>query len=326
MHRIVTEGVVMGEDSALEHMASDKELMQLTQSEHPILRANALAELLRRKPANPEDILLNHLDDTAYILLYVGEFGYWWRTVADYIVNEEYLHAYGPRWKPKEAHLPIIDRLLLRHNYLSTAYRLLMHIEPQEKYYAAIKDMATRPRKLDFRGFEMNFNDIEYALYGLAKFKKKEDVPLIKEKILEKKYELSHISFMLMKEFPDTAYADIFSTIRFAEFNKFSGRKRRNGITGFDTGYSTPEDFLEALVAQKNDHSSRLLDSILTILPAEPRLLDKQGILRKVTLEIWNYPCPAYTKLREKIKPEVDAYIKDGVTMFLNKDGATILR
>src|SRR4051812_40059263 len=59
--KMVDKGIVMYSDSALQHMATDAELERLGGSEHPILRAAAFREMLRRKSFNHFDIVMKHL-------------------------------------------------------------------------------------------------------------------------------------------------------------------------------------------------------------------------------------------------------------------------
>ncbi len=65
LFKIVSRGVVMHYDSALRNMATYKELNELSQSEHPVLRASAFREILFRDSSDNFTILMNHLDDTA---------------------------------------------------------------------------------------------------------------------------------------------------------------------------------------------------------------------------------------------------------------------
>src|ERR1700722_1566063 len=67
--KIVSKGIVMYHDRALSNMATDKELIELSQSEHPVLRASAFREILDRKSFNHFDILMNHLNDTADVAI-----------------------------------------------------------------------------------------------------------------------------------------------------------------------------------------------------------------------------------------------------------------
>jgi hypothetical protein len=296
--KIVSAGVVMYSDSALRKMATDKELLQLSHSEHPVLRASAFREIIERKSFNHFDILMNHLDDTAEVPTDAGEFGIWVRKVSDDILEES-------TWKTQEEKDKTIEQVLTRHNYLRCAYTVLVQLEPQEKYYRYIKDMATRPRRLSDDGYELDFEDIEYALYGLAKFKKQDDVAIIKNQLRRNVWKLSDVSFRLMKEFPDSAYLDVLQTYHRRQFYKFSGN-RPHGFSGFVADRAAPEDFIEALAIQKNDRSARLLDTLLTNLPKQTCMPDKENILKEVIIAIWENPCPAYAVLRKKIKPRAE--------------------
>jgi len=297
--QIVETGIVMYRDSALRHMATDNELIRLGRSEHPILRAAAFREMLDRKSFNHLDIIKEHLDDTALVFTDGGEFGIWDRTVSDDILEEA-------TWKTEEAKAKTVEQVLTKHNYLRSAYIILRWLEPQEKYYPFVKDMATRPRRLaSYEGYELGFSDIEYALYGLAKFKKKVDVEVIKQKLMRHVWELSDLSFRLMTEFPDTAYVDVLQTYHRRQFYKFSGI-RPHGFSGFNADRAAPEDFIRALVVQQNDRSARLLDTMLTYLPKVTCMPDKENIVNEVIRAIWAHPCPAYARLREKIKSRAE--------------------
>ncbi|MFL5742611.1 MAG: hypothetical protein ACJ75B_20480 [Flavisolibacter sp.] len=300
--KIVSTGVVMYYDSALRNMATDEELIELSQSEHPVLRASAFREMLARKSFNHFDILMNHLDDTADVATDAGEFGIWHRRVSDDILQET-------SWKTEEEKNRTIEQVLTKHNYLRSAYTILKKLEPQEKYYPFIKDMATRPRRLSNDGYELDFDDIEYALYGLAKFKKQVDVGIIKNRMMQSVWELSDLSFMLMKEFPDTAYLEVLQTYHRRQFYQFSGN-RPHGFSGFIADRAAPEDFIDALVIQKNDRSAKLLDTLLTRLPLQTCMPDKENIINEVITAIWEHPCSAYTRLREKIKSKAEEILK----------------
>lgn len=119
--------------------------------------------MLDRKSFNQFDILMNNLDDTADVATDAGEFGIWhWRESDDILQEAD--------WKTEEEKNKTIEQVLTKHNYLGSAYTILEQLEPQEKYCPFIKDMATRPRRLSDDGFELDFDDIEYALYTNAFF------------------------------------------------------------------------------------------------------------------------------------------------------------
>lgn len=317
LYTIVSKGVVTYQDKSQLKSITDDELIRLGKSENPVLRATALKEMLDRSSFRYFDIVMNHLDDTAMVAVDNGEFGIGFETVSDYLLGRTCWETYRARNKT-------IEKVLTKHNYLRSAYTILLQLEPQEKYYPYIKDMATRPRRLyPFDSSELGFNDIEYALYGLAKFKKKEDIQSIKHKLAEHVWELSDISFQLMKEFPDTAYLDVLESYHRRQFYRFSGN-RPHGFSGFYADRTAPEDFIQALVVQRNDSSAKLLDTILTNLPRYTCMPDKETIINEVIKEIWRHPCPAYTRLREVIKPKAEKLFKGQIDIEMEPTKAPI--
>ncbi|HEV2478955.1 MAG TPA: hypothetical protein VGS79_04800 [Puia sp.] len=288
-------------------MATDEVLMELTQSEHPVLRASAFREILHRNSFNHFEMVMSHLDDTAIVETDAGEFGIWSRTVSDDILLEA-------EWKTEDDKNKTVEQVLTKHNYLRSAYIILEQLEPQAKYYPFIKDMATRPRRLTDDGYELDFNDIEYALYGLAKFKKQDDVKIIKKQMMQNVWKLSDKSFRLMKEFPDTTYFEVLQAYHRRQFYKFSGN-RPGGFSGFIADRAAPEDFIDALVAQQSNNSAKLLDTMLNRLPLQTCMPDKKTIIDEVIMAIWEHPCSAYASLREKIKPKAEEISKWQITI-----------
>ncbi len=311
LFNIISKGIVTYHDSSQIKSITDDELVRLGKSENSVLRATALMEMLDRSSFNHFDIVMNHLDDTAIVATDNGEFGIRFETASDYLIGRT-------SWETAQARDKTIESVLTKHNYLSSAYNILTNIEAQEKYYPFIKDMATRPRRLDrYEGYELGFYEIEYALYGLAKFREKEDVQLLKNKLMNHVWDLSDVSFRLMKEFPDTAYLDVLQTYHRRQFYKFSGI-RPHGFTGYNADRAAPEDFIEALVVQQNDRSAKLLDTMLTYLPKYTCMPDRENIINNVITSIWEHPCPAYTRLREKIKYKAEEISKGRISIPLD--------
>lgn len=309
LNEIVTIGIVTNHDRKKIGGITDEELFQLSRSENPILRATAIEEMFDRSSFNHFDILMNHLNDTAIVATDNGEFGIRLETVSDYLIGRS-------TWESAQARDMTIEAVLTKHNYLGSAFNILLIIGAQEKFYPYVKDMATRPRRLDSyeEGYELGFDDIEYALYGLAKFRKKEDVQIIKNKLLEHVWELSDVSFRLMKEYPDTAYLDVLQVYHRRKFYNFSGI-RPHGFTGFKSDKAAPEDFIEALIVQQNDRSAKLLDTMLTNLPMYTCLPDKEYIINFVIEQIWKHPCAAYARLREIVRPKAEEILKGRITV-----------
>lgn len=300
----VSRGIVYNHDNTLRNMATDKDLIHLAQSEHPILRAEALTEMLDRKSFRQFDLIMSHLDDTALVQVYMGEFGIFQRTVSDNMLLDGDIV-----WDSQSQKDSAIEKVLLKHNSLSSAYYILRKIKPQEKYYAAIRTMATRPIDLSVYEIETRFDLIEHALYGLAAFKKQQDIPLIKKQMINHRWQLSYVSFNLMENFPDTAYFEVLKAYYRRDFFRSTGHSR-DGFSGPVIDRADPEDFIKALVMQKTDSSASLLDALLTRLPSENCMPGNKFIIDQVIREIWEHPCIAYEGLRKKIRIRAEAMLK----------------
>lgn len=303
LSNVVSKGYVTGHDSIYTNNITQNELLLLSTAENPILRATAFDEILDRSSFDQFDVVINHLDDTAIVAVDNGEFGIGFTTVSDYVIRRAF-------WEKLQEKNKIIDKVLTRHNYLRSAYTILPQLDAQERYYSSIRDMATRPRHLDYDGYELGFADIEYALYGLAKFRKKGDIQIIKNKLMKRVWELSDLSFRLMKEYPDTAYFAVLQEYHRRQFYKFSGN-RPHGFSGFDADRAAPEDFIRALVMQKSSQSAGLLDTMLTNLPKYTCMPDKEHIITAIIEEVWEHPCPAYVNLRKRIRHKAERIFKN---------------
>lgn len=275
---------------SLPQYAIDKDLEQLAQSEHPILRMAALREMLERKSFDHFKVIMDHLNDTALVPIAIEEGGRWYRFVTDDMIE-------NARWKNMADKNKTIDAIITKHNYLRAAYTILDSLSPQEKYYASIKEMASRNRDADYSYSEPDNCDFEYALYGLAKFKKKEDIPLIKQKIFQNIGFIGSLSFRIMKEFPDTTYLEIFEKLYPQDFYR----------SYFQEGYyyMKTEDYMESIAVYKNAISSRILDWILNKKQYSNRLVLSNQLPEEVAHAVWKNPCVAYAKIREQVKERI---------------------
>ncbi len=262
----------------------------MSQSEHPILRALSIRAMLHRKSFNHFDIIMNHLDDTAFVSYNDGEFGIHRRRIADDIL-------FKTNFKTLADKDEIINEVLTKHNNLTSAYYVLENIPLQEKYYPYIRDMAQRKRGYDDgTDFGDGFHIIEFALYGLARFKKQNDIPFIKQKFLDNLGQMSHLSFQIMQEFPNETYLDLFEKIYYDNYLELKGNK-------YDTD---PTNFINALAVYKNERSAKLLDSILDSLISSKRFnIKRNNTDYELVYAIWNNPCAAYSEMRKRVAPFV---------------------
>ncbi len=195
LEKIVAKGVA-GYDSSIIYLkdhTTDAELSKISRSEHPVLRMVALRIMQQRDSPDKFGFIMSHLDDDATIAIDEGEFGVNFRKIADVLL-------WDAEWKSIEERNKTAEKVILKHNDLHAAYAILDKLDAKEKYYPSIKEMAQRDRP---------FDEIEHALYGLVKFKKKADIPFIKKKFVENSGSLTDLSFQIMKEFPDTSYLSV---------------------------------------------------------------------------------------------------------------------
>ena len=261
---------------------SKKELVMLASCEIPVLRAEALLIMVNRENEDYSDIIMSHLSDTAIITVEGGEFGYSFRKIADLLL-EKY------KWKTEKERNKVFEEVITNHNYLSLAYKVVLDIGPDEKYYNIIREMAQRKRRYHY--------ELDYALLSLARFKKKEDVPLIKNKMMENALFLDNLSFWLIKEFPDDSYWEVVR--RYAERYYMSSSPLFN-----DKYYENSEEFVHFLASCKNDSAANILNYLIGEADKKYHLYDEDAEKAKYTLyyAIWNNKCPAYAGIIPKIR------------------------
>jgi hypothetical protein len=285
---VVSKGIVGLYDDSLCRMITDKELVQLSRSEHPVLRATAFREMLERKSFDHFKVIMNHLGDTAIVAIDAGEWGIEYAAIADDIIH-------NARWKTNEAKNRTVDAVLTKHNYLRSAFNILLTCEPKEKHYKYIRDMAFREnRPLAYTNYRNT--ETTLALYGLAKYRKKEDIEPIKEMLLEDIHSLDEAAFRLMSEYPNPAYLEVFEAYYPRQFYRTICRER----TIEDAG-----NYITSLGTYKNDRSARILDSILNRKPFLDCAADSNSLRTRLIYAIWKNPCPAYTKLRAQVEARI---------------------
>ncbi len=275
----ISTGIVGHDDATLyiEAHVTDKELVKLSRSEHPILRAIAFRGMLERQTFDHFRVIMDHLDDTAIVAVYAGEWGIWYRTISDFIIM-------NGKWKTIGDKKTTIDEIIKKHDYLRSAYSALPGIELKEEYYPHIKAMVERDREFELR---------EGALYALARFRRKGDVPLIRDILSSNIGRLGDGSFGLMKEYPDTAYLEI--------LEQYYPRRFYRSICN-NNGYSEAAlEYIRAIASYKSDSAAKILDLILNKKPFTPCAADTFSLKDALMRAIWENPCAAYSKMRAQI-------------------------
>lgn len=189
---LVNHGIVYANNNLSKHASVD-ELMKLSNAESPVLRGIACRTLLENDSINLTDFIYNHLDDTATIIINLGEFGLQFTTVTDDLLTES-------KWETEEEKEKCVDKVIKEHSRLATAYKKVMYAPLKPEYYPIIRKMVTANKTGDL---------IEQALYALARYQKKEDIPFIREYIENYTADWGYYTFSLIGDFPDTSYWNI---------------------------------------------------------------------------------------------------------------------
>lgn len=271
---------IAGYDTAtrfIEAHATDKELMSLSRSEQPLLRAIALETMMNRPSFDHFKVIMDHLDDTAIITMDAGEWGFRQRTVSDFLVES------CGKWKTIADRAKTMDAILLHHDYLRAAYSCLWRVELTAAYYPHLRKMAQQDR---------DYEEIEDALYALAQYRKKEDVSLIKSIILRNlSSRVRERTFRLIRDYPDTAYMTV--------LGYFFPRRFYRQIC-INQGDDWGEIYIEAVGCYKNDSSAAILKAMLERKPFVPCRVDTVTLRGAIIHAIWDNPCPAYAELRRE--------------------------
>jgi len=291
---IVSNGVV-GFDTLtkfVENYASDEELKKLSKCEHPVLRAVAFRTMLERPTFNHFDVIMGNLDDTAVVARDAGEWGIRYVKISDDILQ----HG---RWKDTTSKNKTIETIILNHRYLSSAYYKILTVEPKDSYYSSIKEMAQHVPNYDNIVGQIGFNEIERALYALAKFGKSEDIQIIKKALISNLAEASTLTFEIMGEYPDETYLEVFE-------DYYPRRFYREICRGKDTDKAI--SFINSIAKYKNERSAKILREILKRNPFMPCSADTNYLKESLVYAIWNNPCQHYSELRRSVADIVTDY------------------
>lgn len=182
----------------LSSMAHTKELKLLTDDPNPVVRVYAFQALVERKEPEVYSILLDHLTDNEEVTTFYG------CIVSPAKVGDELLEiAASKRVNTSDKQIKekfLSDQQLAEINHqliinskikLQARANLLFEMEPEEKYYRYIHQMALRKEE-------------PAALVALSRFQKQKDVSLIKEMLTREDF--SYHALRAAVIFPDEAF------------------------------------------------------------------------------------------------------------------------
>jgi hypothetical protein len=254
-----------------------QELEKLSKSEHPVLRAWGLRTLLSVKKVNAVDLIISHIDDTAIISVDHGEFGEWDETVTDDLI----FHA---EFTSKAERDSLARIVIFHHNKLKAAYMIVELIEMKEEYYARIKEMTMRKN--------LPFDYLRMALFGLARYQKKEDIDFITKTLMANCWQLSYDLFDLMDKFPQPEYLDV--------LDKYVSDHLRYEFR--TNGTSNLSKVISVITAYKTKESAIIIARLVNDIPSFSCFLDEERWTARIAEALWKNRCPAYAALLSKTK------------------------
>jgi hypothetical protein len=291
--RIVSTNIVghSNDEEFIRNNTTDKELIKLSKAENPMLRATALRIILERSSFDHYDVIMHNLSDTAWVWADWGEWGIQPKRVTDDMLD-------NARWKDSVAKNKTVEEVITNHNYLGAAYSIINRTKPYEKYYPFIKEMASREPGNIFLG-EPTFEQLEHALYALAKYKKREDTYLIRDVLLNHISEITTNAFDLMEKYPDNNYLAVYEKFYPKSFYRSICREYHMDVS---------EAFINSVASYKNVRSARILDVILNRKPFMPCSADTEYLKKELMYAIWNNNCTAYSALIKQVQPSIKKY------------------
>lgn len=269
----------------LEDSCTKEELLKLLNFENPLVRVRAYRTIIYRNEPDYFPILLNHLDDTVKVT--------WWYyddAAGNFMVSDLMIRKAETERKLTESQKDsLVDIVLAKHLYLGTAEWMIQDIKPKEKYYPIIKQTAQKELT--------SCHDLSNT-YSLAKFKKQEDIPLIKKNFSEYTDNpfCNNNYFKAIEVFPDTAFFSLL-TKYFEEVIKKRKQEWADAL----------KYYCRAVAQYKNKNSLDILVALTKkeIYPDSWYLPHNQ---KHVLRAIHKYKSPIYDSLYNALKPQMSEY------------------
>jgi hypothetical protein len=293
LKRILTDGFADALNKQDDSLFTDQDLLRLTNSESPLLRAVALDELKRRQGTGFGKIGINHLDDTAFVLHDHGEFGLGFETVTDVALELS-------KWPDSLSRLELLKRLLEQPYKHRSVYIALRNLDSISSFYPVIRQMAFQSTR-DVDGYEKRFEERENALYALARFRRIGDANRIIDEIAKNPGLISNTSLNLLKDFPDTCFLDFIEYYHRRFFYRIINNQT-DGFSGYQYDKVDAESFIEAVAAQHNQRGARILDTMMQWLPKIKCSRNLDYVIGEVEDAIGQQDVEAFAWLRRKYR------------------------
>ena len=277
---MVARGVVMGSGAGwverLQDIATDSELIQLTDDDNPVVRSSAFLALASKKSIDPFPILLKHLNDTSIVNTQSGDVSLSWPNNVNIL---GYVHPSlrnNRTSKLTQSQVALVDSILLFDSALIFDKGMrdffLMRMKPELRHYEKIRAMAVSGKQ-------------PTAIFLLAKFKNKDDVAIIKQLFEEPHY---YNGIRAARSFPDEAFYPFLKS-KFEE-------DLIAPVTGAD--YSDWEMLCEALAKYPTKETVKLFQKVASLKNQERYQIVGEHVLTAIN----KYPNPVFETLKKKIQ------------------------
>lgn len=163
---------------------------------------------------------------------------------------------------------------------------MIEDIEPHERYYSIVRELVQKP---------LDHCNRERAVYALSKFRRKSDLALIKQALLDGEEYCRFMAFRAIEEFPDTS---LFIVLQ-KHFDEVITKKKQFGSDDLRL-------YCRAIVAYK-DRRSALLLNYLTRKDTYPDAWYLPYNREYVFRAIGRNPSAVYDSLYSALLPEMDS-------------------
>lgn len=276
--------------SYLRDSCTRDELLKLMENRTPIVRILAYRAIVERNEEDFFSILKKHLSDTARIT--------WWyyNDAADEFTIADLMIRKAERKLTEQQKDTLTDTLLKKHVYLGKSKWIMREMEPDEKYYAIIKEQA-KIESADCHNLGLT--------QAIAKFRKPGDVFFIKSRfsaLSDNPYCNDNI-FRGIEIFPDTSFFEILQQY----FDNYIRKQKQSS-------YNDLEVYCRAVAVYKNKEALNILQALTqpATYPDSWYLGHNKEFVFKA---IHRNNCPVYRGLYSQLKPQMDREVLESANL-----------
>ncbi|WP_204346660.1 hypothetical protein [Psychroserpens algicola] len=263
----------------LKKNATDQELLLLTEHPNPVVKCYAFDLLVKKRNKSSFNILKKNLKDTTSVSTQYGCIGSMTR-VNDYFI-ESISRPYPDNEYLTKSDKKTLDSLILFTPDLisDNKNRLLERIEPNEKYYDRIRELALKENNS--------------AIIAISKYHRESDIDFINQLLEDTNKNIQRNGLKAVKNFPNEDSFKRIIEIHSREINNSGGYN-----------YSMLRELYQGIVSYKDIKSRQLLEKTIN----ESDGSTKEYHSEFIWLALKKYPNEIYNGIIDKLN-----YTKDEI-------------